>query len=304
MDTWTSIRKLCDKHEVPRGSRWEELLERALWGVAEHLRGEGPVASRRVLKQSHLEQALEILDERLSRGWEEGPELSWENVADYVASRSWGYAFATFLSKHLHEQEAYALKLSKRQDAMPLDAETQGPPILTYDPGEDAPVGAAVAAKALVADLVHFMYFDADAGGMDLDKDVNGGDLVEYFDLLGRVEPGELMPAGECPDCGALSHFVSSEADWTPNWSETRTEDIHHRLGKLRLVNRFMEDMQAMFIRHIEEGDLPAGWDGHELRCWIAKEFEHEAAHTIPMREKRSKRYRDFVSACANMPRR
>lgn len=29
-------------------------------------------------------------------------------------------------------------------------------------------------------------------------------DLGEINDFWGRVNPGELMPAGECPDCGSL----------------------------------------------------------------------------------------------------
>lgn len=34
------------------------------------------------------------------------------------------------------------------------------------------------------------------------------GDTVGIDDFDSRVSPGEEMPAGECPDCGALCHLV------------------------------------------------------------------------------------------------
>ena len=33
---------------------------------------------------------------------------------------------------------------------------------------------------------------------------VNDEDLKPIKDLMQRVEPGEPMPSGECPECGAL----------------------------------------------------------------------------------------------------
>ena len=35
-------------------------------------------------------------------------------------------------------------------------------------------------------------------------------DLDPIEDIFLRVAPGELMPGGECPDCGALCHQVGS----------------------------------------------------------------------------------------------
>lgn len=32
-------------------------------------------------------------------------------------------------------------------------------------------------------------------------------DTAEIRDFWSRVEPGEEMPAGECPECGALCHL-------------------------------------------------------------------------------------------------
>lgn len=35
-------------------------------------------------------------------------------------------------------------------------------------------------------------------------------DLKEIQDIFERVSPGEIMPAGECPECGALCHQKES----------------------------------------------------------------------------------------------
>lgn len=35
--------------------------------------------------------------------------------------------------------------------------------------------------------------------------------LEPIDDIYLRVEPGEPMPAGECPDCGALCHEIGEE---------------------------------------------------------------------------------------------
>lgn len=36
--------------------------------------------------------------------------------------------------------------------------------------------------------------------------DYEGDQLNTIKDIFDRVDPGELMPAGECPECGALVH--------------------------------------------------------------------------------------------------
>ena len=37
-------------------------------------------------------------------------------------------------------------------------------------------------------------------------------EVVEVADLTERVAAGEIMPAGECPECGALAHYEDSAA--------------------------------------------------------------------------------------------
>ena len=36
------------------------------------------------------------------------------------------------------------------------------------------------------------------------DEDVENDEIKDFW---GRVSPGEEMPSGECPDCGALTHL-------------------------------------------------------------------------------------------------
>ncbi len=39
----------------------------------------------------------------------------------------------------------------------------------------------------------------------------------ELADASERVAPGEIMPAGECPECGAVAHFTDIEAPKQPS---------------------------------------------------------------------------------------
>ncbi len=60
---------------------------------------------------------------------------------------------------------------------------------------------------------------------------------------------------------------------------------------KLIFISAFMLQMR----QHIEKAvsKMPDEWDGHELRQYIIEEFERE--RTRLMRDKRSRRYRDFA---------
>lgn len=40
-------------------------------------------------------------------------------------------------------------------------------------------------------------------------------DCEEVSDFWGRVSPGEVMPYGECPACGALCHADKPDAEDT-----------------------------------------------------------------------------------------
>lgn len=63
---------------------------------------------------------------------------------------------------------------------------------------------SAVAAKALVAALVHYMYFDEELGGIDLNKEIPGADFVEFCCVLVqqygfKPRPGCGIPGGGPP---------------------------------------------------------------------------------------------------------
>lgn len=64
------------------------------------------------------------------------------------------------------------------------------------------------------------------------------GDLEPISDLANRIEAGEIVPAGECPDCGCFAHLVppfkwTIEIEVDPIWvadgfdlsDDTRTLD-------------------------------------------------------------------------------
>lgn len=40
--------------------------------------------------------------------------------------------------------------------------------------------------------------------------------LKKVVDLIERVQPGETMPSGECPECGFLCHPVTVEYEFVP----------------------------------------------------------------------------------------
>ena len=46
------------------------------------------------------------------------------------------------------------------------------------------------------------------------------GELGEIDRLYERVAPGEIMPAGECPECGALAHLDTTALDYPPEWNQ------------------------------------------------------------------------------------
>ena len=41
-------------------------------------------------------------------------------------------------------------------------------------------------------------------------------DLHDVEDVLDRVSPGEIMPWGQCPECGALVHEIKVNRGMTP----------------------------------------------------------------------------------------
>lgn len=85
------------------------------------------------------------------------------------------------------------------------------------------------------------MYVDVDPGRTcqcnNCDWQGKSEDLQPVADVQDRVEAGCLMPAGECPECGALAYYADNAA---PEWTADAT------LAKLRkALVAFCETVEA-----------------------------------------------------------
>lgn len=67
----------------------------------------------------------------------------------------------------------------------------------------------------------------------------------------------------------------------------TRTEQVG-------FVKELCANIAKVHITAIKEGRIPAGWDGHELRCLLADHFEDSASMSVIRREPRKGRARAY----------
>jgi hypothetical protein len=77
-------------------------------------------------------------------------------------------------------------------------------------------------------------------------------ELREIKDLYQRVEPGEPMPSGACPECGALCQ---------PTEDDGTTKPVRVRVA-------CTADVQEVWL-----GNAPAYLDGNELHDWCDEEL-------------------------------
>jgi hypothetical protein len=49
------------------------------------------------------------------------------------------------------------------------------------------------------------------------------GELLQASDLDERLDPGSIVPAGECPKCGSLAYYTDEAA---PEWTSQRKEVV------------------------------------------------------------------------------
>jgi len=96
-------------------------------------------------------------------------------------------------------------------------------------------------------------------------------DLAEISDLWGRVLPGDTMPSGECPQCGALCYPADAESDQARE-SQPAGEPQPQTVGN---VDRELLERQAAILGRIVDGEHPT----EEERSCV--EGLWELVHTI-----------------------
>jgi len=62
------------------------------------------------------------------------------------------------------------------------------------------------------------------------------------------------------------------------------------------LVREISKNVVRSICEKIDSGAIPAEWDGHEFRCLLAVRHHESADVGSIMRDKRSRRYREFAN--------
>lgn len=68
------------------------------------------------------------------------------------------------------------------------------------------------------------------------------------------------------------------------------------RIEQVNFVLALCQAVRKDVVAQIDDGKIPEGWDGHELRRLLADRFEDSAQMSRPMRDKRGKRYREYAN--------
>ncbi len=66
------------------------------------------------------------------------------------------------------------------------------------------------------------------------------------------------------------------------------------RADQKKFVREVSENIAKDICKLIDEGKVPEGWDGHELRHLMANRHNDSASMSNPMSNKRGARYREF----------
>jgi hypothetical protein len=61
------------------------------------------------------------------------------------------------------------------------------------------------------------------------------------------------------------------------------------------LCKTLCTSMSNEFAKHVRDGRVPANWDGHEIREWLADKFEFERTRLMKSDRKRKSNYRNDV---------
>lgn len=115
----------------------------------------------------------------------------------------------------------------------------------------------------------------------DCSAEFEAEELEPVSDFPDRVSPGEIAPAGQCPDCGALAHYVTA-----PDWSiEARVDKITAELAEAKAhIARLESKLREGVAYQAEQFDGPADEDlsvsGADLVDWFSS-WRLEARATL-----------------------
>lgn len=83
--------------------------------------------------------------------------------------------------------------------------------------------------------------------------DLKAGDLEMITDIQERLDPGCIVPAGQCPHCGALAYYQDEHA---PGWT---AQSIGHRLAHAHEQATATLDKAEAFIAGFEDDEMQEG---------------------------------------------
>lgn len=70
---------------------------------------------------------------------------------------------------------------------------------------------------------------------------------------------------------------------------------------KVQFITNLMNSVRDELVDMVNSGEIPEDWDGHELREILARKFDRE--RTMLLRDKRSRRYREYERVVLTTPR-
>ena len=66
------------------------------------------------------------------------------------------------------------------------------------------------------------------------------------------------------------------------------------RTQQRQFVRRLTKEIRDQIVNAISASNVPAEWDGHELRCLLAERFERSAQMTAIRKDPRGRRAREY----------
>ena len=97
-------------------------------------------------------------------------------------------------------------------------------------------------------------------------------------DFQERVSPGEIVPAGECPECGALAH-LSSTPEWARSrlwcalsWSDESGElDVSFHPTKEAAQEAILAELEGLYGEIFRDDPVPRPYDESVLSDWVSE---------------------------------